>query len=118
MKSDKGWLAKLEQFTQEKGKSSHFQTFENVDLGGEVVFLCFAYFSFLLKNYFYFYLSCILSDKESTCNAGDAIGAKGLIPGSGRSPGEGNGNPLQYPCLANPTNRGPSATSSHLKSDS
>ena len=32
--------------------------------------------------------------KESTCNAGDL----GLIPGSGRSPGEGNGNPLQYSC--------------------
>ena len=30
----------------------------------------------------------------------------GLIPGSGRSPGEGNGNPLQYSCLGNPTGRG------------
>ena len=30
----------------------------------------------------------------------------GLIPGSGRSPGEGNGNPLQYFCLGNPTDRG------------
>ena len=30
----------------------------------------------------------------------------GLIPGSGRSPGEGNGNPLQYSCLENPMNRG------------
>ena len=30
----------------------------------------------------------------------------GLIPGSGRSPGEGNGNPLQYLCLGNPTDRG------------
>ena len=35
-------------------------------------------------------------------NAGDA----GLIPGSGRSPGEGNGNPLQYSCLENPMGRG------------
>ena len=35
--------------------------------------------------------------KESTCNAGNV----GSIPGSGRSPGEGNGNPLQYPCLEN-----------------
>ena len=35
--------------------------------------------------------------KESTCNVGDLE----LIPGSGRSPGEGNGNPLQYPCLEN-----------------
>ena len=33
--------------------------------------------------------------KESACNAGDL----GLIPGSGRSPGEGHGNPLQYSCL-------------------
>ena len=38
-------------------------------------------------------------------NAGD-IGAVGLIPGSGRSPGGGNGNPLQYSCLANPMDRG------------
>ena len=33
--------------------------------------------------------------KESTCNAGDL----GLIPGLGRAPGEGNGNPLQYSCV-------------------
>ena len=37
-------------------------------------------------------------DKESAYNAGDL----GLIPGSGRSPEEGNGNPLQYSCLDNP----------------
>ena len=36
--------------------------------------------------------------KASACNAGDP----GLIPGSGRSPGDGNGNPLQYSCLDNP----------------
>ena len=36
--------------------------------------------------------------KASVCNAGHP----GLIPGSGRSPGEGNGNPLQYSCLENP----------------
>ena len=35
-------------------------------------------------------------------NAGDT----GLIPGSGISPGEGNGNPLQYSCLENPMDRG------------
>ena len=33
-------------------------------------------------------------------------GDVGLIPGLGRSPGEGNGNPLQYSCLGNPMNRG------------
>ena len=36
-----------------------------------------------------------LSDKESACNAGDT-GDEGLIPGLGRSPGGGNGKPLQY----------------------
>ena len=36
--------------------------------------------------------------KESACNAGDP----GLIPGSGRSPGGGHGNPFQYACLENP----------------
>ena len=41
-------------------------------------------------------------DKESACSAGDP----GSIPGLGRSPGEGNGNPLQYPCLENSTGRG------------
>ena len=39
--------------------------------------------------------------KESTCNAEDL----GSIPGSGRSPGEGNDNPLQYSCLENPMDR-------------
>ena len=42
-----------------------------------------------------------LADKESACNVGDL----GLIPGSGKSPGEGNGNPLQYSCLENPMDR-------------
>ena len=40
--------------------------------------------------------------KESACSAGDL----GSIPGSGRSPGEGNGYPLQYSCLENPMDRG------------
>ena len=40
--------------------------------------------------------------KASACNAGDP----GLIPGSGRCPGEGNGNPLGYSCLENPRDRG------------
>ena len=41
-------------------------------------------------------------DKESACNAGD----KGSIPGSRRSPGGGNGYPLQYTCLENSMDRG------------
>ena len=40
--------------------------------------------------------------KKSACNAGDL----GSIPGSGGSPEEGNGNPLQYSCLENPMDRG------------
>ena len=40
--------------------------------------------------------------KNLPANAGDT----GLIPGSGRSPGGGNGNPLQYSCLGNPMDRG------------
>ena len=40
--------------------------------------------------------------KESACNVGDL----GSIPGLGRSPGEGNGNPLQYSCLENSVDRG------------
>ena len=40
--------------------------------------------------------------KESACSSGDL----GLIAGSGRSPGEGNGNLLQYSCLENPIDRG------------
>ena len=42
--------------------------------------------------------------KESACNAED-MGDTGLIPESGRSPREGNGNPLQYSCLGNPMDR-------------
>ena len=41
-------------------------------------------------------------DKDPVCSVGD----QGSIPGLGRSPGEGNGNQLQYPCLENPMDRG------------
>ena len=41
-------------------------------------------------------------DKESACNAGDP----GSVIGSEQSPGEGNGNPLQYSCLERPMDRG------------
>jgi len=46
-----------------------------------------------------------LSGKEYACQTG-SVGNMGLIPGLGRSPGEGNGNPLQYSCLGNPMDRG------------
>ena len=45
--------------------------------------------------------SCGSAGKESACNAGDL----GSIHGLERSPGEGNGNPLQYSCLENPMDR-------------
>ena len=61
------------------------------------------------KNFFFINLSMIIkvfpgdSDgEESTCNAGDL----GSLPGLGRSPGGGHGNPLQYSCLENPMDRG------------
>ena len=47
-------------------------------------------------------LPCGSDGKGSACNAGDL----GSIPGLGRSPGEGNGYPLQFSCLENPTDRG------------
>ena len=43
-----------------------------------------------------------LNGREATCDAKDVS----LIPGSGRSPGEGSGNPLRYSCLGNPMDRG------------
>ena len=43
------------------------------------------------------------ADKESACNEGGYLGS---IPGLGRSPGEGHGNPLQSSCLENPMDRG------------
>ena len=48
-------------------------------------------------------------DKASACNAGDL----GSIPGLGRSPGEGNGSPLQYSCLESPMDRGAWWTTVH-----
>ena len=47
-------------------------------------------------------MPCRLSGKEPACSAGDPVS----IPGLGRSPGEGNGSPLQYSCLENPVDRG------------
>ena len=52
---------------------------------------------------------CSSVGKESACKAGD----QGSIPGSRRSPGEGNGNPFQYSCLENPMDRGAWQTTVH-----
>ena len=48
----------------------------------------------------------IYSGKEPACQCRLGIRDAGLIPGLGRSPGEGNGHPLWYPCLENPMDRG------------
>ena len=55
-----------------------------------------SFLRFILKEH------CGSDGKESICNAGD----QGSIPGSGMSPGEGNGNLLQYSCLENPMDTG------------
>ena len=47
----------------------------------------------------------VLTVKNTTANAGD-VRDVGSVPGSGRSPGEGHDNPLQYSCLKDPVNRG------------
>ena len=52
--------------------------------------------------------------KNSACSAGDVS----LIPGSGRAPGEGNGNPLQYSCLENPKDRGAWQAAVHVAAKS
>ena len=66
----------------------------------------FMLYEFHLKKYrsleYLYGLPRWFSSKESACNAGFNAGDTGLIPGSGRSPGGGHGNPLQYSCLENP----------------
>ena len=59
---------------------------------------------FIFKNKIWSFMSFpgCSEGKESACNVGDL----GSIPGSGRSPGGGNGNPLQYSCLENSVDRG------------
>ena len=59
-----------------------------------------------LSDFTFFFKGCLggASDKNPPANAGD-IRDLGSIPGWWRSPGEGNGNPLQYSCLENPMDR-------------
>ena len=53
------------------------------------------------------YIPCTgFPDGSAVKNPPASAGHVGLIPGLGRSPGEGNGNPLQYACLGNPMDRG------------
>ena len=58
-----------------------------------------------------------LSGKESACSAG-ATGDVHLIPGLGRFPGGGHGNPLQYSCLENPMDRGTREATVHRVAES
>ena len=67
-----------------------------------VVSLLFLYLIFMTCSEYTWGFSGGLDGKESVCNAGDL----GSIPGLGRSPGGGNGNPLQYSCLENSMDRG------------
>ena len=69
--------------------------------------VCTIYMCMYIVSYIHVYvyneLPRWLSDRESTCQAGD----KGSLPrNEGRSPGEGNGSPLQYSCLGYPMDRG------------
>ena len=60
------------------------------------------------KKYIYIYIwasHVVLVVKSLPANVGNKRD-RGLIPGSGRSPGGGHGNPLQYSCLENPMDRG------------
>ena len=62
-----------------------------------IMYMCYVY---IIYNMCY-YTSHGSDGKESVCSVRDL----GLIPGPRRSPGEGNGNPLQYSCLENPMDR-------------
>ena len=64
------------------------------------LYFCIKYLNFI--SYAYWGFPGGSEVKSSSRNAGDL----GSIPGSGRSPGEGNGNPLQYSCLKNPMEGG------------
>ena len=55
-----------------------------------------------LLHFTHFTWLSLVAQRMSACSAGDL----GSIPGLGRSPEEGNGNPLQYSCLKNPMDRG------------
>ena len=68
------------------------------------IFTCprFLFYSRLFFSLLLWGLPWRLNGKELSANAGDV----GLTPGSGRSPGVGHSNPLQYSCLENPMDRG------------
>ena len=70
-----------------------------------ITFAIYIYIYIYVYIYVYIYIqlfSLVAQKVKTACNVGDL----GLIPGSGRSPEEGNSNPLQYSCLENSTDRG------------
>ena len=76
--------------------------------------------NFIFKLYKFYHVSLdilgspnVSRGKESACSAGDL----GSIPGLGRDPGGGNGNPLQYSCLENSMDRGARWATVHKESD-
>ena len=74
-------------------------------LGNQLICLSFNFLSMVMNDAYFIELRSFPSGSDgkiSACNAGDL----GLIPELGRSPREGNGNPLQYPCLETPVDRG------------
>ena len=81
---------------------------------GFPVFHCLLEFAQTYVHWVHWVSDAISVGKESACNVGDHPQCRrpgfdpwvGKIPASGRSPGEGNGNPLQYPCLGNLMDRG------------
>ena len=92
--------------------------FHVVTKGRMSFFLMTKYFLYIYKGnkwryrYIYIGFPCGSVVKNPPANAG-AAGDTGSIPGSGRPPREGNGNPLQYSCLGNPTHRGTSGATVH-----
>ena len=61
---------------------------------------------FLCVVFIYFILFIFLFGGSVVKNLPSSVGDAGLVPGSGRLPGEGNGSPVQYSCLGNPMDRG------------
>ena len=92
-------------------QSSAFLTYqsqfkpENISFFLLLSFFLFFFFFSIYQAVDVLWASLVAHHKESACNAGDA-GDVDLLPELGRSSGEGNGNPLQCPCLENPMDRG------------
>ena len=91
-------LKVLPSVTGTLGPELYFAFAKKSHSGMQITLIMFSFGSFVTILTF----PCGSVGKESACNAGHL----GLIPGLGRSSGEGNGNPLKYSCLDNPMDRG------------